>query len=63
MTEEKDHEPLESQVNRLAEFIMAEVPGEPSQSEGAIDTAIRIITSLRDTNKALTAEFNGKLLP
>lgn len=29
------------QINRLANFIMAEVPGEPSESEGAIDTAIR----------------------
>ena len=31
------------QIDKLAKFIMAEVPGEPSQSEGAIDTAIRII--------------------
>jgi hypothetical protein len=30
-----------SQIERLSEFIMAEVPGEPSQSEGAVDTAIR----------------------
>lgn len=40
-------ETLESQVDRLANFIMAEVPGEPSQSEGAIDTAIRIIRTLQ----------------
>lgn len=32
---------LESQVDRLAKFIMAEIPGEPSESEGAVDTAIR----------------------
>ena len=31
------------QIDRLAEFIMAEVPGEPSESEGAVDCAIRII--------------------
>lgn len=37
------NETLQSQVKRLAEFIMAEVPGEPSQNEGAIDCAIRII--------------------
>jgi hypothetical protein len=36
-------ESLESQINRLAEFIMHEVPGEPSESEGAVDCAIRII--------------------
>ena len=36
-------EKLRSQVKRLANFIMANVPGEPSKSEGAIDTAIRII--------------------
>lgn len=36
-------EPLARQVDRLATFIMTEVPLEPSQSEGAIDTAIRII--------------------
>jgi hypothetical protein len=31
------------QIDRLATFIMDEVPGEPSQSQGAVDTAIRII--------------------
>jgi len=39
----KKKESPKSQIERLANFIMAEVPGEPSQSEGAIDTAIRII--------------------
>ena len=36
-------EPIQAQVDRLASFILAEVDGEPSQSEGAIDTAIRVI--------------------
>jgi len=36
----------EEQVERLAKFIMDEVPGEPSRSEGAVDTAIRIIKQL-----------------
>ncbi len=36
-------ESAEEQIDRLANFIMAEVPGEPSQSQGAVDTAIRII--------------------
>lgn len=39
-------EPLAEQVDRLARFIMERVPGEPSQSQGAIDTAIRVIASL-----------------
>lgn len=29
--------------NRLAQFILAEIPGEPSRSEGAVDTAIRLL--------------------
>ncbi len=31
------------QLSLLADFIMAEVPGEPSRSEGAGDCAIRLI--------------------
>lgn len=38
-----DAEPLPAQIERLASFIMEHVPGEPSQSEGAVDCAIRII--------------------
>ena len=41
------HAPLaetpENQINRLAQFIMDEAPGEPRQSEGAVDTAIRLL--------------------
>lgn len=40
-------ESAESQIGRLATFIMEEVPGEPSRSEGAVDTAIRVIRELR----------------
>lgn len=36
-------EPLDWQVARLAGVIVEEIPGEPSQSEGAIDTAIRLL--------------------
>ncbi len=35
------------QIDKLANFIMAEVEGEPSISEGAGDTAIRIIKKLQ----------------
>ena len=40
-------EPLESQVDRLAKFILKEIPGEPSQNQGAIDTAIRLLKESR----------------
>ncbi len=36
-------EPLDMQVARLAEWIVTNVPGEPSRSEGAIDTALRLL--------------------
>jgi hypothetical protein len=34
---------LSGQIDKLANFIMNEVPGEPRESEGAVDCAIRII--------------------
>ena len=39
----RDDETLGSQIDRLADFIMRDVPGEPAENEGAIDTAIRIM--------------------
>ncbi len=42
-------ESAEDQVKRLGIFIMENVPGEPSQSEGAVDTAIRVLQSLLTT--------------
>lgn len=36
-------EHLSAQVDRLANFIMENIPGEPAQSQGAIDTAIRLL--------------------
>jgi len=43
-----DNEPLESQVQRLATHIVSLDIGEPSQSQGAIDTAIRLLTELKE---------------
>ena len=43
----------EQQIEKLANFIMAEVPGEPSQSEGAVDCAIRIIRSFQVAEPAV----------
>lgn len=34
---------LDEQINQLADYIMQNVPGEPSASEGAVDTAIRLL--------------------
>ena len=45
---------LSDQIGRLADFIMREIPGEPSQSQGAVDTAIRLlkqIVVLREQNE------------
>ena len=36
----------ESQLERLAAFIIECVPGEPSEDEGAVDTAIRLLRDL-----------------
>jgi hypothetical protein len=37
------HRTASEQIERLAEFIMFEIPGEPSESQGAVDTVIRWI--------------------
>ena len=33
----------DSQIKQLADFIMHNIPGEPSQSESAVETAIRLL--------------------
>lgn len=38
-----EHEHLREQIDRLATFIMDNLPGEPSQDEGAVDCAIRLL--------------------
>jgi hypothetical protein len=40
---EQARDQLDAQIERLAHFIMQHVPGEPSQSQGAVDTAIRLL--------------------
>ena len=51
-------ETAQEQVDRLSEFILAEVEGEPSESQGAVDTAIRL---LREHSHAriMTVERDG----
>ena len=43
-----DEPEANSQIDKLANFIMSEVEGEPSQSQSTVDTAIRIIKSYQD---------------
>jgi hypothetical protein len=33
------------QIERLSQFIMEHIPGEPSRSEGAVDAAIRLLAA------------------
>lgn len=49
-------ETSEQQIQRLGHFIMDEIPGEPSQSEGAVDTAIRLL------KKTLITESDSNLI-
>ena len=46
-----DEPKVNSQIDKLANFIMSEVEGEPSQSQGAVDTAIRIIKSYQNQER------------
>ena len=39
----KAHQSLAHQIDKLALFIIENIDGEPSKSEGAIDTAIRLL--------------------
>ena len=41
---------MKAQIDILADYIVANVDGEPSRSEGAGDCAIRIITKLKAEN-------------
>lgn len=50
---------LAAQIDKLAHFIVDEVPGEPSESEGAVDTAIRLIRH----RKRLQQKLNRRRAP
>ena len=55
--------PLLNEIDKLGNFIMREIPGEPSQNEGAADTAIRLLRRLRSAESALhdMAAYKTKL--
>lgn len=44
----------EDQIDELAAFIIAEIPGEPSQNEGAVATAIRLLRATVAASAAKT---------
>lgn len=46
----------QTEIDTLATFIMEEVDGEPSQSEGAGTTAVRVIRKLLDENARLRSK-------
>lgn len=50
MTDSTATETPMQQIDKLANFIMAEVEGEPSLNEGAVDTAIRLIRGATPRN-------------
>ena len=51
---------LEKQINKLAKFIINNVEGEPSQSQGAVNTAIRIIKE-KSKKEKFEEEFEDKI--
>lgn len=50
-----DNMPLAEQVERLAQFIITTYQGEPSQSGGAIETALRLMKRDHNATAALEA--------
>lgn len=56
---EAERDALDGQIGELAKFIMDEIPGEPSRSEGAIDVAIRLLRSLAAENDRLRQDYDA----
>lgn len=54
-----DDPEVNSQIDKLANFIMSEVEGEPIRNQGAVDTAIRIIKSYQN-QETLSQEWIDK---
>jgi hypothetical protein len=55
-----DNEPLNFQTARLGTFILDEFPGEPSQNQGAIDTAIRLLRQFKPHRKVWDEEIEAR---
>ncbi len=57
----EDKNSPQSQINKLATFILAEVPGEPSRSEGALDTIIRWVKNVKNIHGPDPLQYDGVL--
>lgn len=53
---------IQGQIDKLAKFITDKVPGEPSKSEGAIDTAIRVLGDLILTSHILLPKKDAEMV-
>ncbi len=51
---------LAEQIARLGNFILNEVPGEPSENEGAVDTAIRLLRVYVEVGMPLPPPLNAE---
>ena len=49
------------QIDKLANFIMAEIDGEPSRDEGAADCAIRIMRKMQAQKQVAPEKIAGRL--
>lgn len=54
--------PLAEQIRRLAQFIIDEIDGEPSQEQGAIDTAIRLLSRAKELHGDRAFSADGAAL-
>lgn len=48
------------QIDRLAQFIVDEIPGEPSRDEGAVDTAIRLLARVKEPSGQIPDDFTDE---
>lgn len=55
----RDRNALACQIGTLATFILAHVPGEPSQFQGVVDTAVRVISELQAGKTTLLAHIEA----
>lgn len=58
----KDKNSPQAQIDKLATFILKEIPGEPSRSEGAVDTAIRWMKAQNDAGQKLVEATPAAML-
>jgi hypothetical protein len=60
---EQEHPTPEAQIEKLAAFIIREIPGEPGRSEGAVDTAIRVMQMYRKALRSVMFQLHQLVGP